>query len=500
MLPTARTHNNANSYEHSENNLLEFFSKAGSLYEKRGSYYGDETSALDLFKTAWRSAATDDDKVTCMQLFMWLRSIRDGEGYAAGAGNRSGFRSILNWLGTQYPEWIKANIDLIPQIGRWDDLKSLYDTPCQIDAMRLWEQGLNNPETSGLAAKWADRRDYKFRSFLNLSPKKYRKMLVNKTNVVETQMCAGEWHYIDYNKTPSIAAVRYNNAFERHDNIRYHQWQKDLSSPESSAKVNVGAIYPHHLVLSVIEKYGIYGNIYNSDWAGDYNAEVENDPDFNGMVERQFNDLKNFIPDDSRIMPICDFSASMCTSISGKIRAFDVSLGLGLYCSAKVGKGNPFYKKLIPFSNHAKLKSWKDMSFVKAVKKIPDGYVGTTNIKSAFDAILEAATFFNATKDQMPTTLLVISDMQFNQGVSDRTPVEESIQKWIDAGYDKPNIIYWNTAGYAGQPATGADKNVGLVSGFSPSILQSVLNGKDFSPYSIMMETISKYNIKKPVK
>jgi len=69
---TSRTKNNAVAFDHSEDHLLEFFSKAGSLLKKKSSYYGGESTALELFKAAWRTGREE----TCMKLAFWLRDIR----------------------------------------------------------------------------------------------------------------------------------------------------------------------------------------------------------------------------------------------------------------------------------------------------------------------------------------------------------------------------------------------------------------------------------------
>lgn len=69
---TARTGNNAVAFDHSEDHLLEFFSKAGSQLKGKKSYYGNESSALELFKAAWRTGREE----TCMKLLFWLRDIR----------------------------------------------------------------------------------------------------------------------------------------------------------------------------------------------------------------------------------------------------------------------------------------------------------------------------------------------------------------------------------------------------------------------------------------
>jgi len=50
-------------------------------------------------------------------------------------------------------------------------------------------------------------------------------------------------------------------------------------------------------------------------------------------------------------------------------------------------------------------------------------------------------------------------------------------------------------AGYRNAPDIATSKNVALVSGFSPSLLESILSGEDFSPIAIMERAIEKYKI-----
>jgi hypothetical protein len=474
MKATARTGNGAVAFEHSEDNLVEFFSKAGSLYVNKGTYYGNESTALELFKNAWRT-----DNYKSMQLAMWLRDCR------GGSGNRSGFRAIINWLGNNYPEWIKANIALIPKYGRWDDLVALYNTPCEKDALHIWSLAIQSVDANvfGLAAKWADRQDVKLRNYMGFSPKGFRKLLVSKTMVVESLMCSGRWEKVNYNHVPSVASARYANAFKKHDETRYNEWRESLASPESVNKVNAEVLLPHDIVRMVQHCYG------------DDPAVV------NALAEAQLKAIPNYMEKtNKRIMSILDFSGSMSSvNVAGSVTALDVALGLGLYCSEKVGSNNPFYRAVIPFSTNSKLVSWKGMSLVAAINKIPNGYCGSTDIKQALKVLLDAGKFFNATNDQMPNVLLILSDMQFDQGVThSETPVEESLKEWEAAGYARPQIVYWNLAGYQNQPETAFKKDVALVSGYSPSVLKAVLSGEDFTPIAVMNRTISKYEITDP--
>lgn len=413
-----------------------------------------------------------------------------------GAGNRSGFRDIINWLAKddEGQKWVEANMHMIPVVGRWDDLESLVDTPCEKNALDFWVRAIQDGHQ--LAAKWAPREDKnkvifgKMRKVAKMSPKDFRKLLVKNTNVVETVMCQQKWYEVDYNKVPSVAMARYANAFKEHDPARFDQWknalEKGVDEDGKEVKVNASVLFPHDVLRTLYSDSGAVGSYSRLKDSKLANAQFEALPDYMNA-------------NTNRIMAICDFSGSMGCTVSGSIRAIDVSLGLGLYCSDRLGKDNPFYRKFIPFSDNSKLVCWKDETFSVAAQKHNDGWCGSTNITSALDRILESAKMFDATNDQIPNCLLIISDMQFDQGTVDgETSVETALKKWAEAGYDIPKIVYWNLAGYSGSPATVNTKNVALVSGFSPSLLKAILGGEDFSPMAILNRAIEKYKIVDP--
>lgn len=469
-----RTNNGDFAYDSTGNALVEFFSKAGSLFKGKKSYYGGESTALELFKPAWTT-----NNYKAMQLAYWCRDAR------GGSGNRSGFREIINWLANTNSDWVEANMHFIPEVGRWDDLESLINTPCEKNALDFWVRAIQ--DGNQLAAKWCPREDknrevfHKLRKVVKMSPKEFRKLIVKNTNVVETLMCQKEWQDVNYNKVPSVAMTRYNNAFKLHDPARFDQWknalEKGVDEDGNEVKVNAGALFPHDLIRT-----------------------LKADSCSHKLCDAQFEALPDYMEGNKmRIMAICDFSGSMCTPVSGSIQAIDVSMALGLYCSDRLGKDNPFYRMFIPFSTNSQLVCWKNDTFSTSVSKYNNGFCGSTNIRSALDRILGSARMFNVTDKQIPNCLLILSDMQFDEGNSaDKTSVEAGLVEWEKAGYSRPKIIYWNLAGYAGSPSTSAHKDVGLVSGFSPSILKAVLGGKDFTPLGIMNRAIEKYKIIAP--
>jgi len=464
-----KTAQGANAFEHSLNHGLEFFSKAGSLYatpNKKGFYEGEAT-AKQLFVNVYAA-----DKVMAMALLLWLRDCR------GGAGNRSGSREIYQWLAETDPALLQANLHQLPQVGRYDDYRCLFGTKLEKAAAGLWSKALFNREV--LSAKWADRKDKPLRQLLGMNAPEFRKFLVSIRggHIVESKMCAKEWDRIKYDHVPSVAMSRYTNAFRKHDETRFNTFKEQVKSGEKTVHADV--LFPHDCVITA--RYG--------------------DPE---MAELQFNALPNFLQGedvDERILVIADSSGSMEQEIgAGKAEALHVSIGMALYCSAKMREDSPFYKRFIAFESEGSFKDWRHLSFSQAIRDrdIFDGAIGSTRIDSALDLILNTAIERKIPQELMPTTLMIVSDMQFSSGShTDDTEVEYCLKKFDAAGYDRPKILYWNLAGYQGSQATASTPNVGMVSGYSPAILKSVLGGTDFSPIAIMLRTLEKYEVVLP--
>ena len=483
------------AYSNTGDPLVEFFSKAGSVL-KRGKnrpYYGDNKPCepMDLFIDAF---ATDELKA--FKLAMWLRDCR------GGAGVRGGFRDILVWLSITYPSWVNANIHLVPLYGRWDDLIVLMGTTCEDTAIELWVDAIKKQD--GLACKWAPREKsdkatfHKLRKKLKLSPGDFRKTISTGTNVVETAMCNNDWSGIEYNHVPSVAMARSFKAFSSHDEDRFASWKTSLADPESGNKINASVLFPHDCIRMLKKDLGQTEGYYGWSHSCNQGNEVFADSE---LANAAFAALPNFMGEtDMRIISLCDFSYSMCTEVAGEILAIDVSMALGLYCSDRLGEDSPFYRKFIPFSTDSRLVDWNNDTFSVAAQKYNDGFVGSTNITAALDQILDAATFLNATNDQIPNCLLILSDMQWDTACSNgsSTAVEQSMVKWENAGYTRPRIVLWDLNPYDTSPATVDHKDTAMVSGFSPSILGAVLSGDDFTPRGVMEKAIQKYEVVDP--
>jgi len=314
----------------------------------------------------------------------------------------------------------------------------------------------------------------RLRKLFRFTPKEYRKMLVNLTNVVESKMCAKDWESIDYSKLPSLASSRYQKSFVKNDTERYDEYKKALI--DGTAKVNAGAVYPYDIIKSINQ-------------GGD-----------TVVSEKQWESLPNWMEDSNeRILPVVDVSGSMCCPAGGNdnLSCMDVAISLGMYISER-NEGN-FKDAFITFSNNPQLQYLTGGLKERLNKLRRADWDMSTDLEAVFNLILNQAKTYNIPQDKMPTKIMILSDMQFNQATRSDLGSQSMIESMYEvAGYKKPDIIYWNlNARGTNFPVEFNKDGTALVSGFSPSILKPLLSGKNMTPESIMMDTVNdeRYNL-----
>jgi hypothetical protein len=246
------------------------------------------------------TAAYVENPEVAVRIALWARDVR------GGAGERKLFRDILNHLAVNDVDTAIRILKRVPELGRYDDLLEIKNDTVQHNAYGLIKQALE--EKNGLAAKWLPRKGataVQLRNFLGMSPKQYRKTLVNLTRVVESQMCANDWDNINFNQVPSVASARYKKAFARHT-PKYAEWTTALVSkdPEvaKTVKVNAGAVYPYD-VLKGLSSTAMNGSI---NYSGD---------NLNHIIA-QWDAMPNHVGD-ANVLPLVDVSDSMCTPAGG---------------------------------------------------------------------------------------------------------------------------------------------------------------------------------------
>ena len=431
----ARTENGMKAKAHSGNALVDLFYKIGA---SRGKSV-----------TADFEKAFQEDSDLAMKIAFWSRDVR------GGAGERQIFRDVLVHLEKLHPDMLEAVLPFVSEFGRWDDLLVFKTEKFKHMAYTLIGDALR--ERNGLAAKWMPRQGpiaIEIRNFYGMSPKQYRKSLVALTNVVESKMCAGDWDGIEFGKLPSLASARYNKAFAKNATTSYEAYK---------ARLTAGA----DKVIKTL-RHGGDSVVADAQWAS----------------------LPNYIGDAS-VLPLVDVSGSMSCAVGGNanLQCIDVALSLGLYCADK--NTGVFKDTFLTFSAKPKAQVVKGTLAQKMSQMNSSDWGMNTNLHAAFEEILRIAVKGGVNASDMPKTLLILSDMQFDQCVSfDDSAHQMIVRKYKEAGYEVPNIVFWNLNSKDNVPVKFDKRGTALVSGFSPAVMKGVLTGTDMTPYGIMLATV----------
>ena len=475
---TARTGNGAVSNVSTLNYNLDFFGAGGALRQ------ADDNRVIDLF-----SKAFSEDRLLAVKTLFYFRDIRSGQ------GERKTFRTAILWLAGFYPDVLKKNLELVSEYGRWDDLFVLKNTPLWTDVVQLIDKQLVKDRTAlrkegrvSLLAKWmpsintssASTRALanEFATEFGLSPRDYRKTLSalrKYIDVIERKMSSKNFSEIDYSRVPSRAGMIYRKAFSKRDADRYVAFLQAVE--KGDVKINAATLYPYDIVRNVLTSGRTADQTLNLQW----------------------NALPNYIKEPKNALVIADVSGSMTSVGHGMVRPIDVSISLAIYLAER-NKGH-FHNYFMTFSNKPTLQRILGSTIQEKVHNLSRAHwEQNTNLQAAFDEILKVAQSNRLEQSELPESLIVISDMQFDVATggysygrtTEKTNFEVIKRKFKDAGYKMPNLVFWNVnaAGNSQFPITIDDNGTAIVSGASPVILTSVLNNQVITPLDVFKRTI----------
>lgn len=318
----------------------------------------------------------------------------------------------------------------------------------------------------------------KVRKMLKYSSKEYRLMLSKLRkylNVVEVKMCNNDWEHIDYEKVPSMANLKYSNAFMMHDRSRRIEYLESVSKGES--KLNMKVASP----VDVVSRYGSWR-------VGRYDQ----------TLELAWKNLKDVMVEDTLV--VADGSGSMTVSVGGRTSALDVANALAIYTSEH--NTGVYRNKYITFSNNPQFVEFGEDDTLEEKLRIASEHseVANTNIEKVFDLILYVAIQNDIPKDEMVKNILIISDMEFDMAQRSWRNSDEILtqslfdgikQRYIANGYDLPKLIFWNVNSRTQTiPLVENELGVVLVSGFSQNVLKMVMSN-NCNPYEVLVETIT---------
>jgi len=476
------TENGDLAYKSTGTSVIDMFGKIGSM---RGGLSSDDEikqKAIELFINAY-----DENPELAVKTLFYTRDCRGGMGekmvfkavalHLLNDDNKK--KLILNNLNkiVEYGSW-KDIIDLILQTTSEENKKIISKFMYQTMLIDMYNILENKPIS--LLGKWLPTINSKS----NVTKDKAKKILsiIKKfhdptigyrnyctvtrqyLNITEKNIAQKEYEKIDYSKVTSRCMLLYRNTFKHKDNERFEKFMNDVEN--GKAKINSSVLFPS----DIVHKYesGYWNQIERLD----------------NVLEEQWKALPNYMDKPINMIPIADTSGSMCGT------PMNVSKGLSIYLAER----NPceaFNNLIIEFGRDAHL---YDISKKTSLMSKLNGFnedCGNTNLKKAFEKILQIGKDNNLSNDDMPKVLLIISDMQFDQatyGDNDGT-IRVCRQLFNEAGYELPNIIFWNVNARDSFPELDRD-GVAFVSGYSPAIMKAVLNAEVMAPLEVVMKAV----------
>lgn len=461
-----RTENGAVALNTTGNARLDLFGTIGSLRT------ADEQRITSLFSEAYK-----EDPLFATKIAFYARDIR------GGLGERQTFRTILQYMAKYHPEALLPNLDLVGVYGRYDDLYCLIGTPVENEmwaAMKKqFEEDLRNMADGNaisLLGKWiktADASSSRTRALGILTAQKlgydvyHFKRIVRamrkQIGIVEALMSAGRWDEIKYPAVPSRAMMVYRKAFMKHDADRYGEFiQKAVTGEET---IHSGTLYPYDIIEKIMHGYGFR----------------EDD-----TLEAQWRQLPNYVEPGTNALVIADTSGSMYG------RPLATSVGLAVYFAER--NTGPYHNMFMSFSSNPHIHMLRGETLAQKLRSIDmDDWQSNTDLEAAFRLVLDIAIRNRISQDEMPKSLIVISDMEIDYcGNKDWTFYEKMSRKFRKHDYQIPNIIFWNVD--SRNNVFHADKNragVQLASGQASSVFQQAMQCVGMNPVEAMEKTIN---------
>ena len=475
------TENHAIKHLTTKSDLLDMFAMGAAMRNR------SDSDVILMFRKAYA-----ENPVYALKCLFYIRDVRGGQ------GERRFFRVIMKDLASWDTAAARRNLRYVPEFGRWDDLYVFVGTPLENDAFNFMKEQLAldvECKTPSLLAKWLKSENTSSaesrrlanitRQHFGMNHKQYRKtlsVLRNRINIVERLMSENRWDEIEFDKIPSKAGMIYKNAFARHDIERQQAAVQSYAdfAKDTTKEVNASVLNP----VDIAEQIFKYDN---------WSKPSETD---RLIWDKYWSCLKDYYHGrEERGLAIVDVSGSM----NGQPMAAAVSMGAYI---AERGKG-PFADHFVTFSGHPELVRFEGVDIYDKFQRARQAdWAMNTNIEATFDMLLNTALQTKCPADEMPQTLYIFSDMEFDgciscgpastgrgywhddcrritggaQGVT--TLLESIAQKWSAYGYELPRVIFWNlNARNDNIPALGG--RFSYVSGFSMNMIETILSGKD---------------------
>ncbi|KAI9464967.1 hypothetical protein BJY52DRAFT_1184014 [Lactarius psammicola] len=311
------------------------------------------------------------------------------------------------------------------------------------------------------------------------------------SRVPEPLMAARRWGEVSYKHVPSKCMHVNTKNFFKHDGQRFDAYLESVA--EGKVQISGATLLPHELVAKAIAPtvYETMRPWVRSSAPTGFRARVARREA--QVVDAQWNAMLARLRDAGTLdnsLALCDVSGSM-----GDIYWYypdtqpilpAVALSMVLAQLAKP----PFANMFITFSANPEIVTLQEGVGVAAnvAAMVRSSWGSNTDLHAVFvRLLLPLAVQHRVPREDMVKRLFVFSDMQFDaaEGAKEEDPGawvtnhDAIARAYEEAGYDVPEIVYWNLAGeLETAPVEAERKGVALMSGFSPAMMK-VFMGED---------------------
>ncbi|KAJ7575979.1 hypothetical protein C8J56DRAFT_1017042 [Mycena floridula] len=313
------------------------------------------------------------------------------------------------------------------------------------------------------------------------------------TGIAEPLMTSKRWSDIQYNRVPSVCMSKNNGTFLKHDPERFENY---LVEVEQGKQTITGAtLLPHDILSQAVSFLWSHSRLSKLNEIRTKAAETKM-----RVAEAQWETMIASLRESGTIensLAICDVSGSM-----GGIHSFGAqrspepivpAIALSLIVS-RLAK-YPFNLGFISFSSSP---AFVPLDHSASLKETVQNMINThwsmnTDFHAVFVKLLLPLAIQNKVKkEDMIKRVFVFSDMQFDEATTTdiytrqkrdvssawETNYDAIERAYRDAGYDVPEIVFWDLAGGRTVEVLAERKGVAMMSGFSAGMMKTFM-GED---------------------
>jgi len=339
----------------------------------------------------------------------------------------------------------------------------------------------------------------------------YRKLVASlnkKLDTVQIKQCGNTWDTIDHSKTTSITISKQKTAFM---NLNKNGTRRTIKDDRIKCAENFAA-YIHKAVSGEIKIKGKRLGL-NQFTIQAVDLIKRKNYGFTPEIQLEIDLLNSQWSDNSSQNSVLGPMIAML-DFSGSMEGDPLNCAMALGC--RVAEKSILGKRVMSFSSNP---TWHNLdscnTFVEMIEVLQQGEVGySTNFYKAFDRILDAIIQKKLTPDEVEGIILAIfSDMQIDDPMVEAPTnmssfYEEMENKYAEAGlrlwnkpFKPPHILFWNLRSTNGFPCLSFQKNISMMSGFSPSLLnmfceKGLVALQECTPWSCLKEQMNKERYK----